>query len=170
MRSSKTRLPSTFVSFACVIPTTMSNPAAKEISAVPQTIHSLNLFFLFIDPFSWWVLLALFLAQLLEYILNATTNLGPPLLGIGPRRQRRFVRINHGQCLFGVLTCQVFPSIFQIGIGQVIVRVRRVRISEKIELEDLDGGLDVALALVVLADDVHGNLRPQLRVRIFFSS
>ena len=41
------------------------------------------------------------------------------------------MRINHGQRFFRVLARQILLSIFQIGIGQVIVRVRRVRESAR---------------------------------------
>jgi hypothetical protein len=56
-------------------------------------------------------------AELFEHILRIVANLTAPLFGIGPRRQRRFVRINHGQRLFRVLSRQILLSIVQVCIG-----------------------------------------------------
>ena len=90
------------------------------------------------------------------------------------------MRINHGQRLFRVLARQILLSIFQIGIGQVIVRVRRVRIREEVELENLNRCsylhpglahlasllLRLAFAHMVFAYDVDVNFRPQLHLGI----
>jgi hypothetical protein len=41
------------------------------------------------------------------------------------------MRIDHGQCLFRMLACQVFLPNPPIGVGKVIIRVGRVRIGEQ---------------------------------------
>jgi hypothetical protein len=75
--------------------------------------------------------------------------------------------IEQGQCLFSVLPCEILLALCQIGVGKVRVRVCRVRISEEIQLEDLNCILEIAGALKVLADDVNAGLGPQLGLRIF---
>ena len=77
------------------------------------------------------------------------------------------MRIQEGQGLFGVLPCQIFLPIFQIGIGKIIVRVGRVRISEEVELEDFDCRLRITFAQMARGYNVDRNFRPQLRFGIF---
>jgi hypothetical protein len=76
------------------------------------------------------------------------------------------VRVQQRQCFFGILPHEILLAVCQVGVGKVIVRVGGVGISQQIELEELNGILDVASALIVLADDVTGDLGPQLRLRI----
>ena len=45
--------------------------------------------------------------------------------------------VQQGQCLLGVVPGKVFLPIRQIGLRQVVVRVSRIQIREKIELEGI---------------------------------
>src|ERR1700681_4365292 len=102
-------------------------------------------------------------AQLLEYILQVVTNLTAPLLGIGPRRCWRRMGIQHGQCLLGILPGQILLPVRQISFREVGMRVGRIRVSEPVKLEDLDRWFGFACAQMIIANDVEGNFRPQLR-------
>jgi len=74
--------------------------------------------------------------------------------------------IEQRQCLFGILPCEILLAVCQIGVGKVIVGVGGIGISDKIQLEHLNCILDIASALIILADDVTGDLGPQLGLRI----
>jgi hypothetical protein len=50
-----------------------------------------------------------------------------------------------------------------VRIGKVEVRVRGVRISEEVEVEEFDCRLRIACAQIVTADYIDDNFRPQLR-------
>ena len=80
------------------------------------------------------------------------------------------MRLQQGQGFLSILPGEILLSIGEISVGKVVVRVGRVGVRQKIELENLNRILDVSCALIVFADDVHGNFRPQLRLRIFLSS
>src|SRR5580692_1209636 len=108
--------------------------------------------------------------QFLEYILRVAADLTATLFSIGPRRCGRSVRIQHGQYLLGMLPRQIFLSVCQIRIGKVIVCVGRVRISEEVELKDLERRLGLARAHMVVADDADRCFRPQSYVGIFPTS
>lgn len=56
------------------------------------------------------------------------------------------MRIEQRQPFFGKLPRQIFLSVFQIGVGKIVVRVGGVRISAKVELEDFDRLLYLARA------------------------
>src|SRR5260370_1775921 len=77
------------------------------------------------------------------------------------------MRIEKRQPFLGKLPRRLFLAVLQIGVGKIVVRVGRVRISEKVELEDFDRLLYLALTQMATAYDVDGNFRPQLQLWIF---
>src|SRR5262252_1978017 len=89
----------------------------------------------------------------LENVLDVTPSVSTTLLGIAPRAQGNFVSIEQGQRLLCVLTGQGFLSIGQVYVGEVVHGVSRVGIGDLDDSQDFNRGLEVALALVVEADD-----------------
>lgn len=70
------------------------------------------------------------------------------------------MRVQQRQCLFSILSREVFLPILQISVGEIGVRVSGIGIGEEVELEDLDGGLGFALAQIAAANDVSADFRP----------
>ena len=107
------------------------------------------------------------MACFLKNALYTPADLASPLFSIGPGRYWRLMGIEQGQCLLSILLCEILLAVCQISVGKIRMRVGGIGIREEIQLEDLNGILDVASALEILADDVTGDLGPQLRLRIF---
>jgi len=80
------------------------------------------------------------------------------------------MRIKKSESLLGVLSRQLLLSVRQIGSGKIGVRIGRIRISQNVELERLDGVLDVSDAVIVFADNIYRSFRPQLGLGIFTPS